>query len=256
MVAVSGHEIVEKLYESQNSTVYRARRQSDAQPVILKVLGSEYPTPEQLARFRREFEITRNLDHDGAIRAVSLLKTGNQPVISLEDFGGESLIRVLLARKLTLPEFLTLAIRVTEMVAAIHRRNIIHKDINPSNIVWNHATDEVKLIDYGISTTLSKENPEVRNPEVLEGTLSYMSPEQTGRMNRAMDYRTDLYSLGVTFYRMLSGKLPFESEDPMELVHCHIARVPPKLKEVAPEVPPVISAIVAKLMEKTAENRY
>ncbi|MCR9142250.1 MAG: AAA family ATPase [bacterium] len=256
MVSITGHEIVEKLYESQNSTVYRARRKEDAQAVILKVLGSEYPTPEQVARFRREFEITRNLDHDGAIQAFSLLKSGNQPVIALEDFGGESLIRVLLARKIETREFLSLAIRVTELLASIHRRNIIHKDINPSNIVWNQTSDEVKLIDYGISTTLSKESPEVRNPEVLEGTLAYMSPEQTGRMNRAMDYRTDLYSLGVTFFRMLSGRLPFESDDPMELVHCHIARVAPELRELAPEVPPVICSIVSKLMSKTAEDRY
>lgn len=256
MVSITGHEIVEKLYESQNSTVYRARRKEDAEPVILKVLGSEYPTPEQIARFRREFEITSNLDHEGAIRAFSMLKSGNQPVISLEDFGGESLIRVLLARKIETREFLSLAIRITELLASIHRRNIIHKDINPSNIVWNETSDEVKLIDFGISTTLSKENPEVRNPEVLEGTLAYMSPEQTGRMNRAMDYRTDLYSLGVTFYRMLSGRLPYESEDPMELVHCHIARVAPELREVAPHVDQVICSIVMKLMSKTAEDRY
>ena len=256
MVSITGHEIVEKLYESPNSTIYRARRKDDAQPVILKVLGSEYPTPEQVARFRREFEITSNLDHDGAIRAFSLLSSGNQPVISLEDFGGESLIRILLARSLDLREFLTLAIRITDLLASIHRRNIIHKDINPSNIVWNQATDEIKLIDYGISTTLTKENPEVRNPEVLEGTLAYMSPEQTGRMNRAMDYRTDLYSLGVTFFRMLSGRLPFESDDPMELVHCHIARVAPDLKELVPDVPAVVCSIVKKLMSKTAEDRY
>lgn len=256
MVSITGHEIVEKLYESPNSTVYRARRKEDARPVILKVLGSEYPTPEQVARFRREFEITSNLDHDGAIRAFSLLKSGNQPVISLEDFGGESLIRVLLARSLDLREFLSLAIRITDLLASIHRRNIIHKDINPSNIVWNQNSDEVKLIDYGISTTLTKENPEVRNPEVLEGTLAYMSPEQTGRMNRAMDYRTDLYSLGVTFFRMLSGRLPYESDDPMELVHCHIARVAPELRELAPDVDPVIASIIKKLMSKTAEDRY
>ncbi|HEY9302029.1 MAG TPA: AAA family ATPase, partial [Phormidium sp.] len=138
----------------------------------------------------------------------------------------------------------------------IHKANIIHKDINPSNIVYNPQTKQLKIIDFGISTQLTRETPILKNPNVLEGTLAYISPEQTGRMNRALDYRTDFYSLGVTFYELLTGKLPFETEDALELVHCHIARQPVPPHEIEPQIPLIVSQIVSKLMAKNAENRY
>jgi serine/threonine protein kinase len=141
---------------------------------------------------------------------------------------------------------------VAEILGAIHAGNIIHKDINPSNIVYNPATGQVKIIDFGISTVLSRENPTLSNPNVLEGTLAYMSPEQTGRMNRAIDYRTDFYSLGATFYELLTGRLPFVTGDAMELVHCHMAKVPVPPHEVNPQIPKVVSDIVMKLLAKTA----
>jgi len=159
-------------------------------------------------------------------------------------------------RSFTLEEFLLLAIATTEILGKIHSANIIHKDINPSNIVYNPQTKQLKIIDFGISTQLTRETPSLKNPGVLEGTLAYISPEQTGRMNRALDYRTDFYSLGVTFYELLTGKLPFETEDALELVHCHIARQPISPHEIKPEIPLIISQIVSKLMAKNAENRY
>ncbi len=145
---------------------------------------------------------------------------------------------------------------MAEILGAIHAGNIIHKDINPSNIVYNPETGQVKIIDFGISTVLSRENPTLSNPNVLEGTLAYMSPEQTGRMNRAIDYRTDFYSLGATFYELLTGRLPFVTGDAMELVHCHMAKVPVPPHEVNPQIPKVVSDIVMKLLAKTAEERY
>ncbi|MBE9562757.1 MAG: AAA family ATPase, partial [Proteobacteria bacterium] len=138
----------------------------------------------------------------------------------------------------------------------VHTANIIHKDINPSNIIINPKTKELKIIDFGIASRLPRENPTLKNPEHLEGTLSYLSPEQTGRINRSIDYRTDLYSLGVTFYEILTGKLPFITTDAMELVHCHIAKNPIPIQEVNPEIPWIISNIVMKLLAKNAENRY
>ena len=164
---------------------------------------------------------------DGVVKAYSLEKHQNTLVICLEDFGGESLkIWQDEQRTFTLDELLTFAIQTTDILGQIHQQNIIHKDINPSNIILNPNTGVLKIIDFGISTQLSKQHLTLKNPEVLEGTLAYMSPEQSGRMNRALDYRNDFYSLGATFYELFTGKLPFESTDAMELVHSHIAKQP------------------------------
>ena len=174
----------------------------------------------------------------------------------LEDFGGQSLDRLIQTRQFTLTEFLSLAIEVIDILGQLHQQHVIHKDINPSNIVLNWTTTQIKLIDFGISTALTRENPTFRNPNFLEGTLAYISPEQTGRMNRDIDYRTDFYSLGVTFYELLTGQLPFPTQDALELVHCHLARQPTPVHEHKPDIPPVLSEIVLKLMSKNAEDRY
>ncbi len=157
---------------------------------------------------------------------------------------------------ISVSDFLPLAIQIADALGQIHTTNIIHKDINPANIVWNKATNQLKIIDFSIASRLPRENPTLKNPEQLEGTLAYISPEQTGRMNRALDYRTDLYSLGVTFYELLTGKVPFESDSALELVHCHIAKTPVPVSEINPDVPPIISDIVMKLMAKNVEDRY
>ncbi|MEG4862684.1 MULTISPECIES: AAA family ATPase [unclassified Microcoleus] len=256
MLSIPGVAVQTLLYESANSLVYRAIREADRQPLILKLLKESYPTPQELLRYRTEYRITRELKEAGVVRVYDLQKYQNSLVIFVEDFGGESLKIWMLRRKFSLKEFLLLAIATTETLGQIHRANIIHKDINPSNIVYNPETGQLKIIDFGISTQLTREMPTLKNPSILEGTLAYISPEQTGRMNRSIDYRTDFYSLGVTFYELLSGKLPFETEDALELVHCHIARQPIPPHEIEPEIPLIISQIVSKLMAKNAENRY
>jgi serine/threonine protein kinase len=256
MISLSGYQITEQLHESANSLVYRGCRQEDRQSLILKMLKQAYPPPEEIARFKREYEVTRSFDQAGIVEAYSLENDHNSWVMVLEDFGGQSLNLLQLAGKLPLTDFLTLAIQITDILGQIHQRYIIHKDINPSNIVFNAKTGQVKLIDFGISTVLSRESLTFRNPNLLEGTLAYISPEQTGRMNRTIDYRTDFYSLGVTFYELLTGKLPFPASDALELVHCHIAKQPTPPHEHKPEIPPVISEIVLKLMAKNAEDRY
>ena len=252
--------VTAKIYESANSLVYRGIRTSDNTPVILKVLKQDYPTPAELTRYKQEYEITRSLNLDGVVKAYSQQDYQRTLVIILEDFGGESLAKLVndLAGEfpMPLPEFLSLAIEITEILGRIHSSNVIHKDINPSNIVLNPATGIVKLIDFGIATRLSRTNPTFRNPNVLEGTLAYISPEQTGRMNRFLDYRTDFYSLGVTFYELLTGKLPFTTTDALELVHCHIAKEPLPPSTINPAIPQTVSSIVMKLMAKNAEQRY
>ncbi|MEG4505539.1 AAA family ATPase [Microcoleus sp. F6_B4] len=256
MLSIPGVAVVAVLYESVNSLVYRAIREANKGPIILKLLKESYPTPQELVRYRTEYRITQELKEAGVVRVYDLQKYQNSLVMFVEDFGGESLTIWMQQRKFSLKEFLQIAIATTEILGQIHRANIIHKDINPSNIVYNPETEQLKIIDFGISTQLTRETPILKNPGVLEGTLAYISPEQTGRMNRTLDYRTDFYSLGVTFYELLTGKLPFDTEDALELVHCHIARQPLPPHEIDPEVPVIVSQIVSKLMAKNAENRY
>lgn len=256
MMNIPGYQIIAQVYESKNSLVYRTRRDSDGQPFILKILKEDHPSVEELARYKQEYEILRSLDLEKVVKSYGLEKYENTLFIVIEDFGADSLKILTAQRKLGLEEFLSIAVKSSEGLRQIHAKNVIHKDINPSNIVYNPKTGQLKLIDFGISTVLSRENPAVRNPGILEGTLSYISPEQTGRMNRSLDYRTDFYSLGVTFYELLTGRLPFEISDPLELIHCHIAVDPLPPHELNPQIPEVISRIVMKLLRKTAEERY
>ncbi|MDJ0572625.1 MAG: protein kinase, partial [Pleurocapsa sp. MO_192.B19] len=273
MLTLAEYRITEQLSESSNSLVYRGYCETDDRPVVLKVFNKIYPPPESIAAFRREYEVLRGLNLPGVVKAYALKKEQQHWFMVLEDFGGDSLAHLELAGNLELVEFFKLAIAITKTLGSIHAEQIIHKDINPANILYNLNTQEVKFIDFGISSTLSRENPSFSNPNILEGTLAYISPEQTGRMNRILDYRSDFYSLGVTFYELLTGKLPFEVEDALELVHCHIAKQPLSVKSYQlsvisrgnsrREASPlgrialtVLSDIVTKLMAKNAEDRY
>ncbi|HIE01754.1 MAG TPA: serine/threonine protein kinase, partial [Thiotrichaceae bacterium] len=256
MLTLLNYQIGSQIYESVNSLVYRGHRNEDNQPIILKMLKEDYPTPLALTRYRQEYEITQDLDLAGVIKVYGVEKYQNTLVIILEDFGGESLKLLMAARPLTLKEFLPIALQIADSLGNIHAANIIHKDINPSNLVWNQATNQLKIIDFGIASRLPRENPTLKNPEQLEGTLAYLSPEQTGRINRSMDYRTDLYSLGVTCYEMLTGFVPFDATEAMELVHCHIAKTPTPVCDVNSNVPPIVSDIVMKLLAKNASDRY
>ncbi|HEY9711642.1 MAG TPA: serine/threonine-protein kinase, partial [Oculatellaceae cyanobacterium] len=220
MSALLGYQILSQIYDSANSLVYRGIRQEDNRPVILKFLKEDYPTPEEIFRCKQEYKITHRLSIEGVVKAYGLEKYQNTLAIIFEDFGGESLKILMNNKPLALKEFLFLAIKIAEILGEIHSSHIIHKDINPSNIVFNPYTKQLKFIDFGISTILSRENPTIKNPNILEGTLAYISPEQTGRMNRSLDYRTDFYSLGATFYELLTNQLPFDATDAMELVHC------------------------------------
>lgn len=257
MINLPHYQTIEAIHESDNSLVYRARCASDNQPVILKTLKQAYPPPQSIAQFQREYKLTNSLDIPGTIDVYRIIETNDHRwVMVVEDFGGQSLQKIAQNQKLTIDEFLSLAIKVSKILGEIHQRQVIHKDINPSNIVWNQKTDEIKIIDFGISTKLSREITTFRNPNLLEGTLAYISPEQTGRMNREIDYRSDFYSLGVTFYELLAGQLPFETIDMMELIHSHIAKQPLTPREKNSEIPQAVSNIVMKLMAKTAEERY
>ncbi|MGK7921622.1 MAG: AAA family ATPase [Trichodesmium sp.] len=256
MINIPGYEIFSKIYEGSNSVVYRGKEEQDNLPVVLKFAKGNYPSENQNNRYIKEYEIIRSLNLSGVIKAYKLEKYHNTVVIILEDFGGESLKTLIKTQKITILGFLKLAIKISESLAEIHTANIIHKDINPSNIIFNTTTEELKIIDFNISSVLTDNSHKLKSPNILEGTLAYISPEQTGRMNSPIDYRTDFYSLGVTFYELLTQELPFTNTDTMELVHAHIAKQPKPPHEINPEIPQIISNIVLKLLAKTATERY
>ncbi|WP_199248403.1 AAA family ATPase [[Phormidium] sp. ETS-05] len=261
MLNIPGYKVTDQIHTSENSLVYRGMRLADEIPVIIKLLNHDYPTPEALTRYKQEYEITRSLNSDRVIKTYGLEKYRHTLALLLEDFGGEPLKTSLSPTKAKsyqefCRQFLHIAIQIADALSQIHAANIIHKDINPSNILCNPTTGIVKIIDFGISTVLTRENPTLKNPEILEGTLPYISPEQTGRMNRALDYRSDFYSLGATFYELLSGQLPFAAEDAIEFVYAHIAKQPVSLDEINPNIPKALGDIVMKLLAKTAEERY
>lgn len=259
-----GYQIIEELYAGSRTLVYRGLRSSDQQPVIIKILRNEYPNFNEIVQFRHQYAIGKNLNFPSIVKPLNLEVYGNSYALIMEDGGGVSLSQYLETAKnkhskyyyFNLEDFLTIAIQMAEALDYLHKNRVIHKDIKPANILINPDNKQVKLIDFSISSLLPWEAPEVENPNILEGTLSYISPEQTGRMNRGIDYRSDFYSLGVTCYELLTGKLPFQSSDVMELVHCHLAKQPPPIHEINPNIPIVISEIVSKLMAKNAEDRY
>ncbi len=248
--------INEKIYESKNSILYKAKRKSNNESFIAKTLSSEYPSSESLAHFKFEYELLNKLNIDGIIKVFEMEKLNDKPIFFMEEFSGISLKEYIKKEKIYLEEFLDISIKVLKILKQIHSKNIIHKDINPSNLLFNPETRQIKIIDFGISTELLKENPIPLTSDSLEGTVYYISPEQSGRMNRLIDYRTDFYSLGVTFYQILIGVLPFDSKDVLEIIHFHIAKNPKLPHEIQDGIPEVLSSIILKLMEKDAESRY
>jgi len=255
-LTIPGYRILDRIYNGSRTQVYRALSESDQKPVAIKILQSEYPTFNELVQFRNQYTITKNLDLTGIVKPLALSNYRNGFALIMEDFGGISLAEYTALRKLSPDEFLPIAIQTVQVLEGLYRNRIIHKDIKPQNILINPNTKEIKIIDFSISSLLPRENQEIKSPNVLEGTLLYMSPEQTGRMNRGIDYLSDFYSLGVTFYELLTGQLPFKSTDAMELVHSHLARIPTPPIELVPTIPAILSDITLKLMAKNPESRY
>ncbi|XYH97361.1 AAA family ATPase [Sorangium sp. So ce1128] len=251
----SRYLVLEVLHQGAGTIVYRARREEDGRPVVLKVLRRDHESPRALGRLHHEHEVARALDASAVVKPYAMEAFDGQPALVLEDFGGHSLDQFL-SGPMPLERFFPLALRITGALAELHGHHVVHKDIKPQNLLYNPDTDEVKITDFGISSRAPREPQNLTHAGLIEGTLAYMAPEQTGRMNRWTDERTDLYSLGVTFYEMLAGTLPFQANDPLEWVHCHIAQEPLAPHAIVPSVPPLLSAVVLKLLAKAAEERY
>ena len=224
--------------------------------VVLAVLAAvEHPTPAVLERLAHEYELKDALDGSWAVLPLEFIRDNGRTMLVLEDTGGEPLDRQLGA-PMEVGRFLHLAIGIAVALSKLHQAGLVHKDIKPANILVNRAGGVVRLTGFGIASRQPREQQALDPPETIAGTLAYMAPEQTGRMNRSVDARSDLYALGITLYQMLTGTLPFTATDPMEWVHCHIARKPVPPAERLEDVPNLLSVIIMKLLAKMAEDRY
>ena len=254
MIDLSAYSL-EKLRDDGELTVSRGRRAEDGASVLLLSADSEHPSPSSIDRIKHTYSLRDELDSSWAIRPLELLDRHGIPTLLLDDPGGDFLDDVL-RRSPSLEELLRLAIAIARALGDLHARQLIHRDVKPANIMANAAMDNVWLTGLGLTSRVPRYRQLPDPPEVIAGTLAYMAPEQTGRMNRSIDSRSDLYSLGVTLYEMFVGMLPFEASDAMGWVHCHIARLPvaPSLRRS--EIPEPLSAIILKLLAKTPEERY
>src|SRR5215510_12656097 len=257
-MAVRAMHDLQVLWEDGDVLFYRGWRDGgdgSRATVLAVVPAAEPPTPGALERLAHEYGLQDELDGGWAARPLELIHEHGRTLLVLEDPGGEPLDR-LLGSPMEVGTFLRLAIGIAMALAKVHQRGLIHKDLKPSHILVDRASGEVWLTGFGIASRLPREHPAPEPLEVIAGTLAYMAPEQTGRMNRSVDARSDLYALGVTLYQMLTGTLPFTASDPMEWVHCQIAKQPVPPAERLPGLPLAISAIVMKLLAKTTEERY
>ncbi len=252
---LDGYRVLDTLRRTANRVVYLAIRESDQRKVVAKV-HSIVGASGLEDRVKHEFELIRALDLPGVVRALDLERRGATLVLTLDWFDGVSLEQHCRDRTLGLDECLRIAHSLAEILATVHERRVIHRDIKPGNILVSARNGEVMLADFGISVLLESERGQIHDPEVLEGTLPFLSPEQTGRTGRTVDFRIDLYSLGVTLYELLTGRRPFTEHNPLELIHAHLARRPATPRSLRPELPGPISALVMKLLEKAPERRY
>ncbi len=256
MLALPGYSLTETLHESTETVVYRAEGPDG--PVILKSSAAGFPQPGTVARLRNEFALGAELELDGTVRYLDLLPHGSTWVLVIEDFGARPLSWLLRPGAPAVSEegLLAIAIALLDAVEELHRSDVVHRDISPNNIFFDVSSGLLKLGDLGLASRIPRTRRVAVRPGHLVGTVAYISPEQTGRMNRDVDYRTDLYSCGATLYHLASGRLPFDGPDLMSVVHGHIAREPLPLSAHRPDLPEQVSRIVLKLMSKAAEDRY
>ncbi len=255
MLDIPGYRVLGTIRATGSNALFHAMREADGLPVIIKTPMAPSPGPRERERYQREFGILQRLrDVKGVARPYACERLHERPVLLLERVQGEALSESV-GKPMEVGRFLSLAISLAATLGEVHGRNVIHKDIKPSNIILE-PNGEGRLIDFGMATVQKVEHLDAAPGNLIEGTLAYMSPEQTGRMNRAVDYRTDFYSLGVALYELLTGQRPFHGRDALEWFHAHMAHNPKPPHALRPELPPALSAVVMRLLAKTAEERY
>ncbi|MCB9644064.1 MAG: AAA family ATPase [Myxococcales bacterium] len=248
---MSPYQVLETIYEGPYTTVFRAMRKEETTPVILKTLTPDSPNVGRQRDLQREFELVKPLKHPNLIHFDELIDFNGLPAIVMPDTQSHSLLRLIEHRPLPLKEFFTIAVPLTRALEVLHKHHLVHKDLNPQNVIITPDLDLVQLIDFGTTQRLGRDGQELVSLGYIQGTLRYISPEQTGRMNRAVDYRTDFYALGATFYHMLAGHPPFVTDETSELIYAHLARDPKPL-----DIPATLNKLIFKLMAKQAEDRY
>ncbi|TVR14581.1 MAG: GAF domain-containing protein [Phormidium sp. GEM2.Bin31] len=254
-----GYRVTKTLHRSPNSIVYSALEVGaglDGPEVAIKLSNCAYPSVAQLAKLRNQYALAQELQGEGIVRPLALKTFDRGHFLVLENIHGISLADDCQGQPLPLGQFLAVSRRIVRVLENIHQQSVIHKDIKPSNLILEKETGKIYIADFSIASRLPRERQQLQSLGRLEGTLAYLSPEQTGRMNRSLDYRSDFYSLGVTFFELLTGQLPFPQTDAAELVYAHLARTPPPLRSLRPELPEALEAIVNKLMAKNPEDRY
>ena len=250
---VPEYELRQELSHNDWQTLWRGGRNAEAQTVLLKLPRTDPPGAAELDLFAHEYALLRDLAITGVPRVLEFIKHDHRCCLVLADDGGEPLLG---AHGFDLTYFFRIALQLTTILAELHRRDITHNNLTPRSILMHPETGEVSLTDFSLAVCFGTERQTPPQPHLLRGNLAYLSPEQTGRMNRVLDYRTDFYSLGVVFYELLTGRLPFVSDDALELIHWHIAKMPTPPLEISVAIPAPLSNIVMKLLAKTPEERY
>jgi serine/threonine protein kinase len=260
------YQLNELIYESQSKLVYRGECIFDRRKAIIKLINTDSSSFDKILLFKNQHIITQDLDIQGVIKTIDFKSHENNFFLVLEDFGEICLqeyfdrIRPQESTRGTIDRFLRIflpiAIQITEILGQLYLHKIIHKDIKPANIRIDLKTQQVKLDNFSYATRYLSEERLIAKDKSFAGTLAYASPEQSGRIDRGIDYRSDFYALGITFYELLTGILPFDLADRIELIHCHLTKLAISVEQVEPLIPRTLSIIIAKLMAKNAEDRY
>ncbi len=253
---VEGFSGLELVYRGHQSCIYKATRDSDQLAVTLKIPAADFPDPRQLSALKREFFILGLIKGVGLPKPIDYIELKNSAVLVREWVEGISLREYESIGNISIEKALIIAVQLTRLIGALHRQNFCHRDISPGNVLINLKTSDVTLIDFCSSLEFPNRSRYIIKPTFIEGSRPYMSPEQTGRMNRGLDFRTDFYSLGVLLYELFTKLLPFTTKDDNALIHSHIAIEPVFPSHIAPKLPPIIANIIMKLMNKSPDLRY